>query len=59
MLVIAPPPPRETSDDDIIEALRREMATSSLRDAARIVADELGAARSRVYQLGLRLKDEA
>ena len=59
VLVIAPPPPRETSDDAIVEALRREMATSSLRDAARIVADDLGAARSRVYQIGLRLKDEA
>lgn len=58
VLVIAPPPPNESSDDDIIEALRRELVTSSLRDAARIVADDLGAARSRVYQLGLRLKDE-
>jgi 16S rRNA (cytidine1402-2'-O)-methyltransferase len=58
VLVIAPPPPREASDDDIVEALRREMATSSLRDAARIVADDLGAARSRVYQIGLKLKDE-
>jgi 16S rRNA (cytidine(1402)-2'-O)-methyltransferase len=58
VLVIAPPPPRETSDDDIVEALRREMETSSLRDAARIVADDLGAARSRVYQIGLKLKDE-
>jgi 16S rRNA (cytidine1402-2'-O)-methyltransferase len=57
VLVIAPPPPRETSDDDIVEALRREMATSTLRDAARVVADDLGAARSRVYQIGLKLKD--
>ena len=57
VLVLAPPPPRETSDDDIVVALRRELATSSLRDAARIVADDLGAARSRVYQIGLRLKD--
>ena len=57
VLVIAPPPPREASDDDIIAALHREMATSSLRDAARMVADDLGAARSRVYQIGLRLKD--
>lgn len=58
VLIIAPPPKREASDDDIVEALRREMATSSLRDAARIVADDLGAARSRVYQIGLKLKDE-
>ena len=58
VLVIAPPPPRDASDDDIVEALRREMVTSSLRDAARIVADDLGVARSRVYQIGLKLKDE-
>lgn len=58
VIVIAPPAPRETSDDDIVEALRREMATSSLRDAARFVADDLGAARSRVYQIGLKLKGE-
>jgi 16S rRNA (cytidine1402-2'-O)-methyltransferase len=57
VIVIAPPPPRETSDDDIIAGLRRELASSSLRDAARVVADDLGAARSRVYQIGLRLKD--
>jgi 16S rRNA (cytidine1402-2'-O)-methyltransferase len=58
VIVIAPPAPRETSDDDIVKALRHEMATSSLRDAARIVADDLGAARSRVYQIGLKLKGE-
>lgn len=58
VIVIAPPPPRETSDDDIITALRSEMERSSLRDAARIVADDLGAARSRVYQIGLKLKGE-
>jgi 16S rRNA (cytidine1402-2'-O)-methyltransferase len=58
VLVIAPPPPREASDDDIVEALRRELATSSLRDAARIVADDIGVARSRVYQIGLKLKGE-
>ena len=58
VIVIAPPAARETSDDDIVGALRREMATSSLRDAARIVAAELGATRSRVYQIGLKLKGE-
>jgi uncharacterized protein (DUF1499 family) len=49
---------REAGEDDIAAALRREMATSSLRDAARVVADDLGVARSRVYQIGLRLKDQ-
>ena len=58
VLIVAPPPHREASEDDIVAALRREMATSSLRDAARVVAEDLGAARSRVYQIGLRLKGQ-
>jgi 16S rRNA (cytidine1402-2'-O)-methyltransferase len=59
VLVIAPPPPREVSDAEIEAALRSALASSSLRDAVRLVTDDLGAARSRVYQIGLRLKDEA
>ncbi|HWV82438.1 MAG TPA: 16S rRNA (cytidine(1402)-2'-O)-methyltransferase [Hyphomicrobiaceae bacterium] len=59
VLVIAPAPPREVSDAEIESALRSALATSSLRDAVRLVTDDLGAARSRVYQTGLRLKDEA
>jgi len=59
VLVIAPAPPREVSDAEIESALRAALATSSLRDAVRLVTDDLGAARSRVYQIGLRLKDEA
>ena len=57
VLVVAPPPRREVGDAEIEVALRRELATASLRDAARVVADDLGAARSRVYQIGLRLKE--
>jgi len=59
VLVIAPPLPRDVSDAAIETALRSALATSSLRDAVRQVTDGLGAARSRVYQIGLRLKDEA
>jgi 16S rRNA (cytidine1402-2'-O)-methyltransferase len=59
VLVIAPPPLREVSDAQIEAALREALASSSLRDAVRLVTDDLGAARSRVYQIGLRLKDEA
>jgi len=59
VLVIAPAPPREASDADIEAALRSALATSSLRDAVRLVTDDLGAPRTRVYQIGLRLKDEA
>jgi 16S rRNA (cytidine1402-2'-O)-methyltransferase len=59
VLVIAPPPLREVSDAQIEAALREALESSSLRDAVRLVTDDLGAARSRVYQIGLRLKDEA
>lgn len=59
VLVIAPSPPREASDAEIEAALRTALASSSLRDAVRLVTDDLGASRSRVYQIGLRLKDEA
>lgn len=59
VLVIAPAPPREANDAEIEAALRAALATSSLRDAVRLVTDDLGAPRSRVYQIGLRLKDEA
>lgn len=57
VLVIAPPAPRTVDDAEIEAALRRELANASLRDAARIVAEDLGAPRSRIYQIGLRLKE--
>ncbi len=59
VLLIAPAPPREIGDAEIEAALRAALATSSLRDAVRLVTDDLGAPRTRVYQIGLRLKDEA
>jgi 16S rRNA (cytidine1402-2'-O)-methyltransferase len=58
VLVIGPPPPREVGDAEIEAALRTALASSSLRDAVRLVTDDLGAPRTRVYQIGLRLKDE-
>jgi 16S rRNA (cytidine1402-2'-O)-methyltransferase len=58
VIVIGPAPPREVADGDIEAALRAALATSSLRDAVRLVTEDLGAPRSRVYQIGLRLKDE-
>lgn len=48
---------RELSDDDIIERLKGALEGSSLRDASRLLADELGIAKSRIYELGLRIKD--
>ncbi|QKP78650.1 16S rRNA (cytidine(1402)-2'-O)-methyltransferase [Methyloligella sp. GL2] len=59
-VVLAGPPGEEAEigDADIAEALKRELATSSLRDAARSVAAALKVKRSRVYQLGLSLTGE-
>jgi 16S rRNA (cytidine1402-2'-O)-methyltransferase len=48
----------EVSDQLISEHLEAALATMSLRDAAREVADELGVKRNRVYRLGLALADD-
>lgn len=58
VLVVAPPLAREVDDTEIEIALRSALASSSLRDAVRLVTDDLGVPRSRVYQIGLKLKDE-
>lgn len=56
VIVVAPPPPREISDTEIESALAIEIAHGSLRDAVRTVAEATGAARSRVYGIGLKLR---
>ena len=44
------------TDETIVVRLEALLATMSLRDAARAVAEEMNVARSRVYHLGLALK---
>jgi 16S rRNA (cytidine1402-2'-O)-methyltransferase len=60
VVLIAPPADgaAEVSDEAIIQQLERALRSESLRDAARSVADALGVKRSRVYEVGLRLKDK-
>ncbi|MFM9942092.1 MAG: 16S rRNA (cytidine(1402)-2'-O)-methyltransferase [Hyphomicrobiaceae bacterium] len=60
VVMVAPPGPREITEDVIQSALDTALASMSLRDAARAVADALGVPRSRVYDLGLkqRARDE-
>lgn len=55
-LVVAPPTQLEASDVDITARLLELLPHTSLRDAARIVSEELGAAKGRVYALGLTLE---
>ena len=56
VIVVGPPIAATVSDDDIAEALATALATMTLKDAAKAVADALGVAKSRVYDLGLKLK---
>ncbi len=56
VLLLGPPAVVETSDERILSALGRALESLSLRDAAKSVADKLGAPKSRVYDLGVRLK---
>ena len=55
-VVIAPPAARETDDATIEARLAIALETMSVRDAARAVADALGASRSRVYDLAIALR---
>lgn len=56
VLVIGPAPECAVDDAAIVARLTTELASASLRDAARTIAAELGVTRTRVYDLGLRMK---
>ncbi len=56
VIVVGPPAAKETTDADINAGLEKALQDMSLRDAARAVADDLNVTRSRVYDLGLKLK---
>lgn len=58
VIVVGPPVVAEASEADIRARLVSELARASLRDAAKTVADELGVAKSRVYEMGLKLKSD-
>jgi 16S rRNA (cytidine1402-2'-O)-methyltransferase len=56
VILVAPPAIAEVMDEAILSSLRPLLAEHSLRDAAKAVADDLGVAKGRVYDLGLALK---
>ncbi|MGE0023790.1 MAG: 16S rRNA (cytidine(1402)-2'-O)-methyltransferase, partial [Hyphomicrobium sp.] len=53
VIVVAPPGESEVSDASIEESLATALASLSIRDAARVVADSLKVPRGRVYDLAL------
>jgi 16S rRNA (cytidine1402-2'-O)-methyltransferase len=56
VVLVGPPIAQDVTDDAILARLQALAPSMSLRDAARAVAEELSVARSRVYHLGLALK---
>ncbi len=58
VVVIGPPAEAPAAEADIDAALRAAMARASVKDAAREVAEALGAPRKAVYQRALALQGE-
>ena len=52
-IVVGPPQAGELTDEDIATLLEGALRQMSLRDAAKVVAEALGIAKTRVYDLGL------
>lgn len=58
VIVIGPPAAGEVSDDDITESLQTALESQRLKDAASAVGERLGVSKSRVYDIGLKLKEK-
>ena len=56
VLIVGPATAIEATDDDIERRLEVALRSMSLKDAAKAVSDALGVAKTRVYDLGLRIK---
>jgi 16S rRNA (cytidine1402-2'-O)-methyltransferase len=59
VVLVGPPSQRVASDEDVEAALSVLLPETSLKDAAKTVASQLGVPRSRAYEIGLRLKGRA
>jgi len=59
VILIGPPLPGSVTDADIAAKLTPMLPVMSLSDAAKAVAEELGLAKARVYDIGVALKREA
>lgn len=57
VVLVGPPLTSQVSDEEIADHLNEILGGQSLRDAAREVAQTLGVSRTRVYALGLALKE--
>lgn len=57
VLVVGPATAVEATDGDIAARLDTALKSMSLKDAAKAVADALGVPKTRVYDLGLKIKN--
>ena len=57
VIVVGPATAIEATDDEIAGRLDVALKSMSLKDAAKAVSDALGVAKTRVYDLGLKIKD--
>jgi hypothetical protein len=55
-VVIGPPLATAVTDEKIVEQLATLRETLSLRDASRALAERLGIAKTRVYDIGVKMK---
>jgi 16S rRNA (cytidine1402-2'-O)-methyltransferase len=58
VILVGPPLPANVSDEEIEGRLIPALGDMSLRDAAKLIADMLGVPKSRVYDLGIKLRKE-
>ena len=58
VILVGPPQQGEVTDADIAERLAAALEDMSLRDAAKAVADALSVPKSRVYDLGIKVRKE-
>ena len=56
VILVGPPQPSEATDEEILTCLEARLAQGSLRDVSREVAEMLGVASRRVYDLAVRMK---
>ena len=59
VLVVGPAAAVEVTDEDISVKLDSALQSMSLKDAAKAVSDALGVAKTRVYDIGLKLKERS
>lgn len=58
VILVGPPQAAEVSDEAIAARLSEALGEMSLRDAAKAVSEVLGVAKSRVYDIGLKLRKD-